>query len=79
MNKKYNLKDIPGFWEPNERQIPRIVAAPTLQLSHIWPKSTIYKIFKDIENQLKAKFYNFLQPQRLTGVPSDQKVHFKVI
>ena len=76
MNKKYILKDISGFWEPIERQILRIFAAPTLQLSLIWPKTTIYKIFKDIENQLKAKFYNFLQPQHFTGVPSDQKVHF---
>ena len=62
MNKKYILKDILGFWEPIERQILRIFAAPTLQLSHIWPKSTIYKIFKGIENQLKAKFYNFCNP-----------------
>ena len=75
MNNKYILKDISGFWEPFERQILQIIAAPTLQLSHIWPKSTIYKVFKDIE-KLNAKFYNFLQPQHFTGVPSDQKVHF---
>ena len=59
MNKKYILRDISDFWEPIERQILRIFAAPTLQLSHIWQKSTIYKMFKDTENQLKAKFYNY--------------------
>ena len=39
-------------------------------------KKIFYKTFEANENQLKAKFYEFLQPPAFTAVTSDQKVHF---